>query len=328
MRVLIAAGTGFINGHVARAFLARGDAVYALVRSRPRAENDVRLRGARLVEGTLGAIPNEVMAEAKDVVVYAAGVWRRDDRSPADETARRCEEVYVRGVEALAEHALAWNAHFVFMSGVSRYGDAPWNGPLSEETPPGKLSVFGAHKRKSEAILARFAERGLRWTALAPPEVYGAHDPGGYVRFVYDRVRSRRFVLLGDGENRWSFCNVKNVADAVLHVAGGPGRGVVHVADDRPTSQRELATALARALGRRAVFPRVPRSLALPIAGINAAVPRPFSNSPPLSPAHVRARTSSMILDTSRLAAAGFTPRFGLDEGIAEAVAWWKRFSD
>jgi nucleoside-diphosphate-sugar epimerase len=324
MRILVAAATGFIGGHAARAFLSRGDEVYAFVRSRARGEDDPRLKGSRFIEGTLGAPPEEALSGPFDAVVYAAGVWRRDDSSSTVEVASRCDDVYVRGVEALAERALAWKAHFLFLSGVSRYGDLTWRGELREDAPAGRLSIYGAHKRKSEAILERLGARGLRWTAIVPPEVYGAHDPGGYVRFVYDRVRARRFVLIGRGENRWALCNVHNVASAILHMADRDGAGPLHTADARPSSQSEIATALARALGRQAWFPRVPRSAALAAAAVNALIPRPPGSPPPFSPKHVRVRTATMLLDTSRATALGHEPRWGLEEGAAEAVRWWE----
>ncbi|HEX4338720.1 MAG TPA: NAD(P)-dependent oxidoreductase [Polyangiaceae bacterium] len=325
MRVLVVAGTGFIGGHAAQAFLAAGHRVRALVRATTRSKQDARLRGAELVEGSLGAIPAEVLDGPHDAVVYAAGVWRRDLTAPDDEVRRRCDEVYLRGVEVLAERALAWNAHFIFVSGVSRYGELSWEGALGEGAAPAKLSVYGAYKRQSEALLERAAARGLRYTALVPPEVYGAHDPGGYVRFVYDRVRGRRFVVLGDGDNRWSLCNVRNVADAALHFAERDGAGPVHIADALPTSQRELAEALSRALWRTPLFPAVPRGIALAVARVNAALPRPASAPRPFAPAHVSVRTAERVLDTSRAHSHGFTPRFDLKDGIARAVDWWQR---
>jgi nucleoside-diphosphate-sugar epimerase len=322
MRVLVVAGTGFIGGHVARAFLERGDQVCTLVRSSSRAALDPRLSGARIVEGDAAQLPQQILDESQDVVVYAAGVWRQHEHAPPAEVARRCEEVYVQGVTRLSERASAWNAHFIFLSGISRYGDAFLFGPVKEDAPAGRLSVYGAAKRKSEAILAR--REGLRWTAIVPPEVYGSHDRGGYVRFVYERVRSRRFVLLGAGDNRWTLCNVKNVADAIVHVAPRDGAGPLHVADARPSSQREIAAGLARALGRRPLFPRVPRSVALGLARLNAAIPRREGAREAFSPAHVRVRTATLSLDTSRASALGFEPRFGLEQGLSEAVAWWE----
>ncbi|MGZ3449966.1 MAG: NAD-dependent epimerase/dehydratase family protein [Polyangiales bacterium] len=312
MRVLVVAGTGFLGGHAARAFVAEGHEVTVLVRSAERAARDARLRGARIVVGSVSALP---ALERQDAVVYAAGAWLRDDPASAAEVLARCREVYVEGPTALAERARAWGAHFVFLSGTSRFGDR--EGPLREDSTPGPMTTFGEHKRKSEAILA--GVEGLRWTAIVPPEVYGAHDVGGYARFVFQRVRDRRFVILGDGTNRWSLCNVRNVADAMVKVAGGDGVGPLLVADAEPTSQRELAATIARAMGRTPSFPTIPRVIATTFARLNALRP-----GPRFSPTHVRVRTRDAILDTTKATTLGIVPRHGLREGIEEAVAWWQ----
>jgi nucleoside-diphosphate-sugar epimerase len=318
MRVLVVGGTGFIGGHVASAFRDRGDEVTAVVRDEARARTDTRLAGVRLTD--IGAVDAE---RTQDVVVYAAGAWRAGDTGSPTEIERRCHEVYVQGVSRFAELSRRWGAHFVFMSGTSRYGFIP-EVRVSEETPPTTLSVFGAHKRRAEAILA--ATPDLRWTAIAPPEVYGARDSGSYLRFVYERVRSRRFFLIGRGDNPWSLCNVNNVAHAIVKIAPGPGQHVLNVADARAWTQRDLGVAVARALGRSPTFVSIPRSLVLAAATIGSMLPLP---EPRLTPNHVRVRTADILFDTSKASRLGIEPHATLDEGVAEAVAWWEgqRFS-
>ena len=246
MRVLVVAGTGFLGGHVVRAFLDRGDHVTTIVRDAARAKADGRLIGAELAVGRAGALPQ---LDRHDVVVYAAGVSGRG--ASEQEIATRCEEVYVDGVRALAGRAADWGAHFVFLSGVSRFGTYPGRTRVHEDSPPGMLCVFGSHKRKGEAVLA--AIPGLRWTALIPLELYGARASTGTLPFIHDRMRARRFFLLGDGTNRWSMCNVDNAVAAIVAIAPGQGHGPLLIADKEPTSQRELATA---GLGRARPFPR------------------------------------------------------------------------
>ena len=320
MRVLVVGGTGFIGGHVARAFCDRGDDVTVLVRDAMRARNDGGLAGTRVVEGT-AATPGALSAQ--DVVIYAAGAWRPNETVRKSEVALRCREVYVDGVTRMADHARRWGAHFVFMSGTNRYGFIEGR-VVAEDSAPINLSIFGVHKRRAEAILASTA--GLRWTALVPPEVYGARDPGSYILFVYDRVRARRFFLIGRGDNRWSLCNVRNVAEAIFAIAPGQGHGVLNIADAQPWTQRDLAAAVAKALGRSPVFLRVPRSLALAMAAVGARIPRP---GPRLTPHTVRVRTSDILLDTCKAKALGIVPRAGLAQGVSEAVEWWEsqRFS-
>ena len=324
MRVLVVGATGFIGGHVASACARAGHDVWGLVRSRARAASEARLAGARLLEGSASLPPDELGAAAFDAVVYAAGVWRYGDRSDPAIIERRCGEVYLDGVARFAELSLERGAHFVFLSGISRFGSAEATTPLREDSAPGRLSVFGRHKRLAEERLASFGERGLRWTALCPPDVYGAGDPGSHVRFIIERSAARRYLVIGDGQNRWSLSHVDNVVAAALFFMTGPGRGVVNIADARPYTQLELAQAVRRALGRRGAVPRVPRAAALLLAAVNQRIPRPRGFPEPFATRHVRLRTRDVLLDTTRATSFGFEPAAELEQGVAATVAAWR----
>jgi 2-alkyl-3-oxoalkanoate reductase len=321
MRVLVVGATGFIGGHLVSAFRQQGNEVYALVRSSSAAELDTRLKSSHIVVGSLGSVRASELPKC-DAIVYAAGVWRRHERLSNAETAQRCHDVYVRGVKELSAAARVQGAHFVLISGTSRYGDHCFDVPVDEASTPGSLSVFGLHKRKSEAIVAEEGRRGLRWTALVPPEVYGARDAGSYLRFVFERVLARRFFLIGDGENLWSMCNVRNLATATIAAAMGPGFGVMNVADPVASSQRAMASEIARALGRRPRFAHVPRRFMMALARLNALLPR-RADSSWLSQKHVEVRTQTRLLDTSKWQAHGIKLSATLAEGIEEAVEWW-----
>ncbi len=263
-------------------------------------------------------------SEGLDAIVYAAGVWRFGDRSDPALIEQRCVEVYLDGVERAAELALERGAHLIFMSGISRFGNAEASVALREDSLPGKLSVFGRHKRMAEERLERLAASGLRWTALCPPDVYGAGDPGSHVRFIIERMASRRFFVIGDGQNRWSLCHVDNVAAAALYFAGGAGQGRLNIADAHPYSQIEIAEAVQRAFGRRGPIARVPRQIALLAGAINQRLPRPRSWPEPFATRHVVLRTRDVLLDTARAKGLGFEPASGLLEGAQETVAAWR----
>ena len=81
MKVFLTGGTGYLGGHVARAFLAAGHQVEALVRDRDRAL-DLRDHGASLVEGDVTAPETwrDPMQRAEVFVHAAATVlsWAED----------------------------------------------------------------------------------------------------------------------------------------------------------------------------------------------------------------------------------------------------------
>ena len=320
-RVLVLGGTGFIGGHAARTFAERGDEVSALVRSRARAERDERLTAVRLIVGDVAQASALLSGERFDVVVYTLGAWTPGERPSRDVVEARCELVYRRGLGQVAERARAWGAHLFFLSGVTRFGRRDDLGCFSESTEPGPLDPFGAGKRSADSLLASID--GLRSTSLCPPEVYGAHDPGSHLRFVFERIAARRFVHLGDGGARWSLCHVQNVVDAMVHLADGDGVGPLLVADQHPSSQEEIARAVAEAMGRSSRFVHVPIALARAIAELNVRLPRPRFLPEPFAPKHVRLRTSDRIFDTRKARSLGVVPRWSLKQGVVDAVAWW-----
>jgi nucleoside-diphosphate-sugar epimerase len=276
------------------------------------------------VEGVCHALPSSLSTERFDFIFFAAGAWRMGERCTPLEVERRCREVYVQGMEEVAALARRSLAHIVFMSGITRFGHRTSGSAMTEQSSPGPLCVYGWHKRQAEAILERATADGVRWTALCPLEVYGPNDEGSHLYFIYRRLLARRYVQLGDGRNRWSLCHVNNVVAAAMHVSSGKGEGPLLIADARAYTAREIARTVAEAAGCRASFLRVPRSVALFLSAINARVPRPSAWPEPLSPVHVRQRTTDRLLDTSRARELGFAPSFSLAEGAAQAVAWWR----
>src|SRR5205814_1612237 len=131
-------------------------------------------------------------------------------------------------------------------------------------------------------------------------EVYGDGDLTSDLVFIYRRVDAGRFFHIGSGENRWSICNIENLLDAMEVVIDRGHHGPLLVADSRPYSWKEMAAAVARILGRSERFIHVPRGLAMTVARVNGALPRPAFLPSAFSTAHVAYRTSEAIYDCSR----------------------------
>lgn len=315
MRVLVVGATGFLGSHVAAKAVRSGIAVIGLVRSVERARAMSRLAGVDLALGSLPDRVPDLGAEPIDAIVYAPGVWRLGVKLETDELERRCRAIYVEGVERLATLAAERGARFVFVSGVTAHGKVDHARPIVEDAPHGPLCTFGRHKRMGEAVLERFGrERALAWTALRPHEIYGDGDPGSPLLHLYDRISRRRFFHIGDGENRWSICNVENFADAALHFARTPAGAPVLVADESPHSWNEIARTAAAALGKSGRFPHVPKRVAIAVGGVTGLLPRGW----------IEYRTARIEFDTSRARALGFRPTATLEDGIRAGVASWR----
>ncbi|MGH7704175.1 MAG: NAD-dependent epimerase/dehydratase family protein, partial [Gemmatimonadales bacterium] len=112
--------------------------------------------------------------------------------------------------------------------------------------------------------------------------------------------------------NRRSFAYVGNAVGAIAAVLRPTmtASGVFFASDDRDLSTAELIRAIAHALGRPARLVAVPRALLEPLAWFSPAVAR---------------LVGSLAVDPSALTkAAGFSPRFTLEEGLERTARWYR----
>ena len=313
MRVLVVGAGGFIGSHAVRRFLDCGDQVTALMRSQ--SVHEARLAGARVVEGSVEQPPWNVNEFDFDCVVFAAGVWKPGLTLPPAELRERLHRVWVVGVKRLAELCRERGSRFVLLSGITVHGKVHHPEPITEATPPRYLCAFGRHKRLAEALLAH---SGLSWVALRPHEVYGSGDRSSIVHYFASLVQRRRFVHVGDGENRWSLINVENLTDAIELVARAPVQGPLLVADEHPHSMNELLREIAAALGRPDRFVHLPVAVAKRLAQATRRI-RPLPGL--FNAAYVEMRAGDNVIDDSRARAIGYRPRASLRDGVRGTVA-------
>ena len=99
-----------------------------------------------------------------------------------------------------------------------------------------------------------------------------------------------------------------------------------NVAGERPVSFRELAAAIARALGKKSVGRSIPLWLANLASDIFALLPGFKGEDTPLTRSRVKFLTNSRVYDISRARTElGFTPRMDLDDGMRYTAQWYQK---
>ena len=138
----------------------------------------------------------------------------------------------------------------------------------------------------------------LAWARLF--YLYGPYeDPRRLVPAVTLALLEGRSVPTTAGEQLRDFLHVDDVARALVAVAESDLVGAVNIASGRPVTVREIVERLGHLVGR----PELVELGALPYA--------------PGDPMVVAA-------DVAKLAGTGFTPDWTLEEGLSDAVSWWK----
>lgn len=253
----ITGATGFVGSHVLEAALAAGHKVHALTRRAQPA-----LDGTQWVQGTLA--DTDALAElcrGADAVIHIAGLTNTPD--PAE-----FAPANVAGTaNVIAAMAAAGTRRLVFVSSLAARKPA--------------LSAYGASKAEAEALVQ--AAR-LDWTIVRPPGVYGPRDADYLEMF---RTARLGFVPLPPG-GASSIIHVSDLAELLVGLAGPTASLLEDTTSRRVTSKqilepddgreggwshKELAKAIGRAVGRRAVFaPHLPAGVMRLAARLDGAL--------------------------------------------------------
>jgi nucleoside-diphosphate-sugar epimerase len=235
MAVLAITGaTGFVGSAALDVALEAGHTVRALTR-----RDQPARAGVEWIKGTLeDTAALAELCSGADAVVHIAGLTNTPD--PAE-----FEAANVTGTDAMIAAAKgAGVKRFVFVSS------------LAAREP--KLSAYGASKARAETLVEA---SGLQWTIVRPPAVYGPRDvdmfelfktakmgvvplpPGGATSIIHASDLARLLVALA----------VKNTRRAIFEPDDGREGGWSH---------KELAQAIGRAVGKKAVFaPHLPKAV-------------------------------------------------------------------
>jgi nucleoside-diphosphate-sugar epimerase len=176
-------------------------------------------------------------------------------------------------------------------------GDAPCS-ELS--TPLKPATVYGACKHATQVVLEAFARQAgvsAAWGRLFFP--YGPGEPPGrLVPSVARALLAGQPACCTHGRQVRDFIHVEDAASAFVALLDSEVEGAVNVASGRPVALREVVEKVAAHAGH-------PDLVRL------GARPAPEGEPP------------SLYADARRLREeVGWSPRYDLDEGIAETVEW------
>jgi len=190
---------------------------------------------------------------------------------------------------------------FVLSSTSSVYGGSDATVFREDQESSRPISPYAATKKAAEALCYTWhALHGLDVTVLRYFTVYGpAGRPDMSVfRFVRRIREGEPITVYGDGSMARDFTYVDDVARGTIAALRPLGYEIVNLGGEHPAEVRELVATVERALGRKAEV-----------------------RYEPAHPADVP-RTAACIDKARRLL--GWEPRVSLEQGVANAVAWYE----
>ncbi|MFY1692085.1 NAD-dependent epimerase/dehydratase family protein [Plantactinospora sp. WMMB782] len=257
MRIFLAGASGAIGRHIVGQLVARGHEVVGTTRSAGRTD---ALRALGAEPAVVDALDPDSVAEAvakaePEVVVHQLTAlsgptnFRNVRRMVADTNRLRTEAT---------DHLLA-AARAVGVRRFVAQSNAMWmertGGPVADESariepdPPSDTAAAVAALRHLEAAVT-----GIGWAEGIALRYGGFYGPGTDLStapnaVLAQRIRQRRFPIVGGGAGVWSLVHVTDAASATVAAVERGRPGIYHVADDDPAPVREWLPELARALG-------------------------------------------------------------------------------
>jgi nucleoside-diphosphate-sugar epimerase len=320
-RVLLTGASGFLGSHVADR-LAQEDVTLRLMlrkTSRLRFLDGV----SQVYERADGDLRDPIslsqaLANVDCVIACGGLTWARTE---ADYQA-----VNALGTQRLVEASVAAGVkRFVYISSLAAQGPSPDGRPLPPEvTNP--ISAYGRSKRDGETpVLA--AKDDISVAILRPPIIYGPRDEAFLP--LYRAIRWLRLMpLYGDGNNLLTFVHALDAADAAVRVALSEtlSGAIYSISDGPPHTWREVASAYAKAVGRRPFMLPVPRGAYHGVGYAANALIRLTRLQLPIDSETVQEmKQRYWVGDHAAITQdLGWTPRYDIEAGMAQTASWHK----
>ena len=306
MKVVVTGAGGFIGGHLCRRLLGEDHELTVATRHASASWPE----GVRVVEtGEVGPDTDWSFVPEGAVVFHMLAHVHRMKEDAADAGPIRRNNV--TATRKLAIECARRSAKIVFLSTVKVHGEASPGRPFRESDEPAPHDDYAKSKLAAEDVLR---ESGVQHVVLRPPLVYGPRVGANFLRLL-DAVARERRLPIGAATGARSMIFVWNLVDAMVRCAAvdpPPGCAFL-VRDGEDLTAAELARRLASALGVRSRLLSIPRFV---VAGAAATVGRRAAVRRLFDPLQVD--------DAAFRAAAGWTPPFSVDDGLAATAAWYR----
>ncbi|MEN6455502.1 MAG: NAD-dependent epimerase/dehydratase family protein [Prolixibacteraceae bacterium] len=264
-------------------------------------------------------IMNRELSGQDAVVLLAAE--HRDDVSPPS----LYEDVNVQGAKNVLT-AMDQNRveKIIFFSSVAVYGLNKKN--PDEQHPPDPFNHYGKSKWRAEELLREWYQHrpGTRsLTIIRPTVIFGERNRGNVYNLL-KQIASRRFLIIGNGNNYKSMAYVANVAAFVKYLLKRitPGYQLFNYVDKPDVNMNQLVALVEENLGIRVPSVHLPYPMGMMIGYSSDLLAKLTGKTPAITSVRVRKFCATTQFDATRAHQCGFIPPFSLEEGLSNTLRY------
>jgi UDP-glucose 4-epimerase len=307
MRALITGGLGFIGSHLLDRLVSFYDEVTVLDNLHSGLEGEtpqsLRNRNMRFILGDC-TNPSDVEEAVKDVDVVFHLAANSEVRLELNDP-ETCFRQNVYATHILLEEVRRSEAKIiVFTSTSTVYGDAEVV-PTLENHPARPISIYGASKLASEALITAYAHTyNKRAIILRLANVVGPRSSHGVIHDFVTKLKKdpRELEILGDGTQTKSYLHIEDCIDAIL-VALIKSEGkfnVINVGSEDQIPVGDVAEIVVEEMGLKDVNFNF-------TSGVDGG--RGW-----------RGDVKNMLLDVENLKSLGWSPKYSSGEAVRKTV--------
>lgn len=325
MRAVITGGTGFLGSHLINQLIKKGYEIACLSRGATDTSY-IESIGVPIIQANITDRENiEKNIKEGDVVFHIAAIL-----GAAKTSAEKYNEINIKGTINVLEAAIKKKAgSFIFISSLAAMGPVgSIEKPMNENTPCHPDSLYGESKLEAEKKIHEIAKGKIPCVILRPSIIYGPRTNSLSAAFMlFNNMRKKTFVIIGNTKNYFSICYVKNLVAAMVYFAEKHKTGIhtYLITDDQSVRLEDILMHLRKGFGVNKRIIHIPYWLPYSVAFILELAGKVFRCSPLLSRDIVRGIAGNVYChDLSKAINNGYKPAASLAEGIQETVEWIK----
>jgi nucleoside-diphosphate-sugar epimerase len=257
MKALVTGAAGFIGSHLAEALIKKGYEVTCITRKTSRLRWIEHLDVEYIVCDLADIESCSGKLRDFDYIFHLAGVTK----ALSERDYFLANAVNTRTLAQAAARENPKLRRFVYMSSLAAIGPSDDDRPVSEDSVPAPVSIYGRSKLEGERAVGEFKDR-IPVTIIRPPAVYGPRDSDFFV--LFKMIKKGIFPYWG--KCYYSLLYVEDLIRGIILAAEKDEAegGTFILADETVYTNEEIEEEISSALGSRAFRIRLPRPL-LPV---------------------------------------------------------------
>lgn len=328
--ILITGASGFIGSFIVQEALERNFNVWAGIRasSSKRYLTDSKIRFLELNF----AQPNELRAQLSeykkkyhkfDYIVHCAGVTKCVDKKEFDQVNYLQTKCFV---DLLCELKMI-PEQFIYISTLSVFGPIHEKdySPISENDTPEPNTAYGLSKLKAELYIQSLS--GFPYVIYRPTGVYGPREADYFL--MAKSIRQHTDFSVGYKRQDLTFVYVKDIVQAIfLGIDKGVSRRAYFLSDGEVYNSRAFSDLIQKELGDPFVIHLRCPLIVLKIVSLLAEfiATRSGKSSTLNSDKYKIMKQRNWQCDiTPVVKELGYLPKYNLEKGVKETIAWYKK---